>query len=75
MINAMLVTIHGFWSSPATWERLTAVWYADEQLRGLQIDPFGYPSPQGPGKVEICPGLYQQLRWPRSQAIGSSRVV
>ena len=32
-------------------------------------------APQGPGKVEICPGLSQQLRWPRSQVIGSSRVV
>jgi hypothetical protein len=30
---------------------------------------------QGPGKVGICPGLSQQLRWPRSEVIGSSRVV
>ena len=48
MINATLVTIHGFWSSPATWERLNAIWYADEQLRGLRIHPFGYPSPKKP---------------------------
>jgi pimeloyl-ACP methyl ester carboxylesterase len=48
MLNATLVTIHGFWSSPATWERLNAVWYADEQLRGLQIYPFGYSSPKRP---------------------------
>jgi pimeloyl-ACP methyl ester carboxylesterase len=48
MLNATLVTIHGFWSSPATWERLNAVWYADEQLRGLRIHPFGYPSPKRP---------------------------
>ena len=48
MINATLVTIHGFWSSPATWERLNAIWYADEQLPGLRIRPFGYPSPKKP---------------------------
>ena len=48
MINASLVTIHGFWSSPATWERLTAIWYADEQLRGLRIRPFEYSSPKKP---------------------------
>jgi pimeloyl-ACP methyl ester carboxylesterase len=48
MINATLVTIHGFWSSPATWERLNAIWHADEQLRGLRIHPFPYPSPKKP---------------------------
>jgi pimeloyl-ACP methyl ester carboxylesterase len=48
MINATLVTIHGFWSSPATWDRLNAVWSADEQLRGLRIHPFEYPSPKKP---------------------------
>ena len=48
MINVMLVTIHGFWSSPATWERLNAIWSHDEQLRGLRIYPFGYPSPKKP---------------------------
>ena len=48
MINVTLVTIHGFWSSPATWERLNAVWSADEQLRGLRIHPFEYPSPKKP---------------------------
>ena len=48
MINATLVTIHGFWSSPATWERLIAIWSDDEQLRGLRIHPFEYPSPKKP---------------------------
>ncbi|MDQ1307681.1 MAG: hypothetical protein QG671_3514 [Actinomycetota bacterium] len=48
MIDATLVTIHGFWSSPATWERLSAVWTADEDLRGLRIHAFGYPSPRKP---------------------------
>ena len=48
MINATLVTIHGFWSSPATWDRLSAIWQADEELRGMQIHPFGYPSPKKP---------------------------
>ena len=48
MIDATLVTIHGFWSSSATWERLNEVWRADEELRGLRIHPFGYPSPKKP---------------------------
>ena len=46
MIGGTLVTIHGLWSSAATWEQLNAIWYADEQLRGLRIHPFSYPSPQ-----------------------------
>lgn len=46
MINATLVTIHGFWSSPATWSRLNAVWEADEQLHGLRLYPFSYSSPK-----------------------------
>jgi pimeloyl-ACP methyl ester carboxylesterase len=48
VVNATLVTIHGFWSSPITWQPLNAIWQADERLRGLQIDPFGYPSPKKP---------------------------
>ena len=48
MINLTLVTVHGFWSSPTTWERLNAVWRADEELRGLCIQPFGYRSPKKP---------------------------
>jgi triacylglycerol esterase/lipase EstA (alpha/beta hydrolase family) len=48
MIDATLVTIHGFWSSPLTWERLNAIWNADEQLQGLQIHPFRYLSPKKP---------------------------
>src|ERR1017187_858592 len=48
VIGATLVTIHGFWSSPATWERLNEVWRADEELRGLRIHSFGYPSPKKP---------------------------
>lgn len=48
VISATLVTIHGFWSSPATWERLNEAWGADEELSGLLIHPFGYPSPKKP---------------------------
>jgi hypothetical protein len=29
VIDATLVTIHGFWPSPATWERLNETWRAD----------------------------------------------
>jgi pimeloyl-ACP methyl ester carboxylesterase len=47
MINVTLVTIHGFWSSPETWDRLNTIWQRDEQY-GLQIHPFGYPSPKKP---------------------------
>ena len=46
--DAALVTIHGFWSSPATWQRLSDVWSSDPELRGLRIHPFGYPSPKRP---------------------------
>jgi pimeloyl-ACP methyl ester carboxylesterase len=48
MIEATLVTVHGFWSSPATWDRLTTVWSGDERLQGLRIHPFGYRSPKMP---------------------------
>jgi pimeloyl-ACP methyl ester carboxylesterase len=48
MLDATLVTIHGFWSSPKTWQSLSTIWHADERLRGLQIDPFGYSSPKKP---------------------------
>jgi pimeloyl-ACP methyl ester carboxylesterase len=48
VIDATLVTIHGFGSSPETWGRLTAKWHADDELNGLQIEPFGYPSPRRP---------------------------
>jgi hypothetical protein len=46
MVDATLVTVHGFWSSPSTWDRLRAVWQADDELEGLQIHGFGYPSPR-----------------------------
>jgi pimeloyl-ACP methyl ester carboxylesterase len=48
VINATLVTIHGFWSSPAIWERLNEVWRSDEELRDLNIHAFSYPSPRKP---------------------------
>jgi pimeloyl-ACP methyl ester carboxylesterase len=48
MIEATLVTVHGFWSSPATWDRPTGAWQADDELQGLRIHGFGYPSPAKP---------------------------
>jgi len=48
MINTTLVTIHGFWSSPTTWEQLSEIWNTDEQLQGVRIHPFGYSSPKRP---------------------------
>lgn len=48
MLDATLVTVHGLWSAPATWDRLTSVWQSDEELRGLRVHPFGYASPKEP---------------------------
>lgn len=85
MINATLVTIHGFWSSPATWERLTAAWEADDQLRGLQIHPFGYPSPKGsrlplsaarvPGYDDIAQTLATEYKLPPLAEAPSIAIV
>jgi pimeloyl-ACP methyl ester carboxylesterase len=41
-----LVLIHGFWSAPATWDRLAARIADDPSLSGLRIHPFRYPSPK-----------------------------
>ena len=51
-MDADLVLIHGFWSSPATWDRLIARLQEDTDLAGLRIHAFGYESPK--------------LRWPGS---------
>ena len=46
LVDATLVTVHGFWSNPATWNRLCAVWEADDELEGLQVHGFSYSSPK-----------------------------
>lgn len=48
MIDATLVTVPGFWSSPATWERLKKEWCADPHMPGLNIHDFRYESPKEP---------------------------
>jgi tetratricopeptide (TPR) repeat protein/pimeloyl-ACP methyl ester carboxylesterase len=48
VVDADLVLIHGFWSSPATWDRLTAQLSLDPDLAGLRIHGFGYESPRLP---------------------------
>ncbi|NKZ06132.1 alpha/beta fold hydrolase [Actinomadura latina] len=48
MAETTLITIHGFWSSSATWDRLTTLWSADERMQEVQIHPFGYGSPKKP---------------------------
>jgi pimeloyl-ACP methyl ester carboxylesterase len=53
-MDADLVLVHGFWSSSATWDRLTAFLRDDPDLTGLRIHTFGYESPK--------------LRWPFSPA-------
>ena len=54
MIDATLITVHGFWSSPETWDRLTEAWRADPDLRCLAIHGFGYPSPKLP-RLRLSP--------------------
>lgn len=51
-MDADLVLVHGFWSSPATWNRLMAHLRDDPDLAGLRIHAFPYESPK--------------LRWPMS---------
>ncbi|HZO69177.1 MAG TPA: hypothetical protein VFB74_29660 [Kribbellaceae bacterium] len=46
MIDANLVLIHGFWSSPATWDRLNRRLREDSELDGIALRPFGYESPK-----------------------------
>jgi hypothetical protein len=61
MVDATLVTIHGFWSSPATWDRLDAIWNADEQLRCLRIHPWRYRVEEPGGGFVDC----VQVSWSR----------
>jgi pimeloyl-ACP methyl ester carboxylesterase len=48
MLDADLLLIHGFWSSPATWDPLTAQLSLEPDLAGLRIHAFGYESPKLP---------------------------
>jgi len=48
MIDGHVVMIHGFWSSPSTWDRLSGVLEADPQLAGLRCHRYGYESPKLP---------------------------
>ena len=48
MSDVTLVTVHGFWSDPATWDRLRAVWEDDDELGDLRVHGFGYSSPKKP---------------------------
>lgn len=53
-MDADLVSIHGFWSSANTWDRLMRCLIGDSDLAGLRIHGFEYESPK--------------LRWPGSPA-------
>ncbi|MET7970902.1 alpha/beta hydrolase [Micromonospora sp. NPDC005305] len=46
MRDATLLFIHGFWSSPATWDRIASRLDADVDLAPLRIKRFGYRSPK-----------------------------
>lgn len=41
-----VVLVHGFWSSPATWDRLALKIESDPELEGVRIHRFGYQSPK-----------------------------
>lgn len=45
-MNMDLVLVHGFWSSSATWDRLTTKLLNDQELTGLRVHRFGYESPK-----------------------------
>jgi pimeloyl-ACP methyl ester carboxylesterase len=45
-MDADLVLVHGFWSSPATWDRLISRMRDDPDLARLRIHAFGYESPK-----------------------------
>lgn len=45
-MDADLVLVHGFWSSPSTWDRLIPRLQDDPDLAGLRIHAFGYESPK-----------------------------
>ncbi|MGO9785141.1 MAG: alpha/beta fold hydrolase [Streptosporangiaceae bacterium] len=38
--------MHGFWSSPTTWDRLLEKIENDAELKALRVHRFGYPSPK-----------------------------
>ncbi|WP_433301576.1 esterase/lipase family protein [Actinoplanes sp. CA-030573] len=46
MTEGNVVFIHGFWSSPRTWDRLAEVLADDLDLAGLRWHRFGYASPK-----------------------------
>ncbi len=53
-MDADLVLVHGFWSSPRTWDRIISRLRDDPDLAGLRIHAFDYESPK--------------MRWPLSRA-------
>lgn len=65
-MHADLVLIHGFWSSPATWDRLITRMRQDEDLAGLSIHAFRYESPKlrwtgSPARIPDCDDIAQSL--------------
>lgn len=73
MRNATVVFIHGFWSSPATWDRVAGRLGSDPDLADLTMNRFGYESPKLPplrilpfripGLVDIALDLESHLRF------------
>lgn len=48
MRDAVVLLIHGFWSSPATWDRVAGRLGNDPDLAALRFERFGYRSPKLP---------------------------
>jgi pimeloyl-ACP methyl ester carboxylesterase len=46
VLDADLVLIHGFWSSPGTWDRVIRRFTEDPDLSGLRVHCFSYSSPK-----------------------------
>jgi pimeloyl-ACP methyl ester carboxylesterase len=46
MRDATVLFIHGFWSSPATWDRVAEPLESDTDLSTLRFERFGYRSPK-----------------------------
>jgi pimeloyl-ACP methyl ester carboxylesterase len=67
MIRGHAILIHGFWSSPATWNRTADVLAADPDLAGVSWHRLGYESPKvslpfWPTRIPDYDDIAQSLR-------------
>lgn len=67
MMRGHAILIHGFWSSPATWDRMADVLAADPDLAGVSWHRLGYESPKvslpfRPTRIPDYDDIAQSLR-------------